>query len=100
MEIIDNTSESASNAPVIAGKSSCKCAGGKTSIRKLRMNSYENVKKSYLRIIKEYDGDELEADKFRNLIYAFSKYLEFLKFEKQQEIEKRLAVIEEKINDK
>ncbi len=64
------------------------------------MNSYENVKKSYLRIIKEYDGDELEADKFRNLIYAFSKYLEFLKFEKQQEIEKRLAVIEEKINDK
>jgi len=59
------------------------------------LNTAKNTRQTLGRVLRAYNRDEIEADKFRNLVYGFSKYLEYIKHEDDLRIEERLEAIEE-----
>lgn len=65
-----------------------------------RIDSIPHAKQQLTRIIKAYFKGELKPEVYRNLIYGMSHLLSFQKAELDQEIEKRLDAIEEKLHDK
>mgnify|MGYP007123703269 CR=1 FL=1 len=63
----------------------------------LRLNTLENSRKSFARIIRLYARGELDRVLFRDLTYGFTGYLAYWKLEKDIEIESRLDAIEQAI---
>ena len=63
-----------------------------------RLNTAENTRKTLAKLLREYGRDEIKSMKLRDLIYGISKLLEYFKFEKDAELEKRIEKLEEKIN--
>jgi hypothetical protein len=62
----------------------------------LRLNSYENTKRSYARIIREYAQDRMEERKARTLGYLLSNYLAYWKFEIDRDMEAEIREILER----
>jgi len=63
----------------------------------LRLNSLENSRKSFARIIRLYMCGELDRVMFRDLVFAMSGLLGFWRAEKELDIEDRLLSLEEQI---
>lgn len=64
-------------------------------IKQIRLNTLENTRKSYARILRAYNKDELSENKFRNLCYGLSGYLSYFKLIKDLDIEKDIKEIKE-----
>ena len=65
-----------------------------------RINKIETLAESrreLARLIKAYYRQELDSTTFRNLVYSFSVLLNYHKTETEQEIEKRLTELEQKV---
>ena len=67
------------------------------TIPRLRLNSLENTRKSYARILRMYARGELLPAFFRNLVYGMTGFLSYWKLEADLEIEKRLEAIERRL---
>ena len=67
-------------------------------LRRLRLNSISNARRTFARVIRLYDRNELSEGKFRAMVYGLSSYLGYLKVERElQDFHERLAAIEETI---
>ena len=64
-------------------------------VRKLRLNTLENAKRSYNRIIQAYLRDELPTEKARTLGYLLTGALQYWRLEADLRVEERLTAIEE-----
>ncbi len=62
----------------------------------LRLNSLENSRKSFARLIRMYLSDEMDRVMFRDLVFAMSGYLSYWKTELETDIEERLTALEER----
>lgn len=62
----------------------------------LRLNSLENSRKSFARIIREYMRGDLDRVTFRDLVFAMSGFLGYWRTEKELDIEERLLALEER----
>jgi hypothetical protein len=62
-----------------------------------RMNRIPEARMQMTRLIKAYYLGEIEPVTFRNLVYGLSTLLAFQRAELDQELEKRLDAIEEKL---
>ena len=62
-----------------------------------KLNTLKETQNELSRLIKAYYRDEIETAKFRTLVYAFSILLSFQKTASEQEIEKRLTELEQKV---
>jgi len=62
----------------------------------LRLNSLENSRKSFARLIRMYLSDEMDRVMFRDLVFAMSGYLGYWKTELETDIEERLTALEER----
>ena len=62
----------------------------------LRLNTLENSRKSFARIIRMYLSDEMDRVMFRDLIFALGGYLGYWKTELETDIEERLTALEER----
>ena len=60
----------------------------------LRLNTLENSRKSFARIIRMYSRGEIGRILFRDLAYGFTGFLSYWRLEKDTEIEARLEAIE------
>lgn len=67
--------------------------------RILRLKTHGDARRTLARLLREYDRDEIEAIKFRNLIYALSKLLEFFKHAQNVEVEQRIERIEQMLEE-
>ena len=74
--------------------------GDTKNSRKLILNTLVNSRKTLSRIIRDFYGDRLERNKYRDLIYGFSCLLGFWKVDMLEELEKRLIKIESSIGGK
>lgn len=63
------------------------------------MDTIEQTRHELNRLMRSYLQEHIDGTTFRNLTYAFSILLSFHKAEADQEIEKRLDAIEERINN-
>ena len=66
-------------------------------MRRLRLNTVENARKILARLIRDYDQDGIEPQKFRNLVFGFATFLSFFKHETEIQIEERLKALEERV---
>jgi len=64
----------------------------------LRLNTLENSRRSFARIIRMYLSDELGRVRFRDLVFALGGYLGYWKVEMETDIEDRLTALEERGN--
>ena len=65
-------------------------------IRRLRLNTITNARRTYARIIRLYDADEISESKFRALTYGLSSYLNYLRTERElQDFDERLRALED-----
>ncbi len=65
-----------------------------------RINKLDNLKEAQgelSRLIRAYYRDEIETAKFKTLVYSFSVLLNYQKTAQEQELEKRLTALEEKL---
>ena len=69
-------------------------------VQKLRLNTLQNAKQSYNRIIQAYLRDEIPTDKARCLGYLLTGVLQYWKLEADLQIEQRLAAIEAALEDR
>ena len=63
----------------------------------LRLNTLENARKSFARIMRAYSKKTIDEKQARCFAYLFEKYLSYLKFEAEEDIEARLVALEEKL---
>ena len=66
--------------------------------RKLNLSSVQATRRSLGRIIRLFDRDELEVQKYRALVYGLSHMLAFFKTETEQELLARIEKLEEKLS--
>jgi hypothetical protein len=69
-------------------------------IKQLRLNTLQNTRKSYARIIRDFMADEMNVEKGRAVAYMLNGYLQFWKLEADLRIEDRLQAIEDKLSQK
>jgi len=62
-----------------------------------KINTLAESRRELARLIKAYHRQELDSTTFRNLVYSFSVLLNYHKTETEQEIEKRLTELEQKV---
>ncbi len=62
-----------------------------------KLDRINTARHELTRMIRAYHNGEIERVKFRDLVYALSVLLSFQRAELDQEIEKRLDAIEEKL---
>ena len=62
-----------------------------------KINTLAESRQELARLIKAYYRQELDSTTFRNLVYSFSVLLNYHKTETEQEIEKRLTELEQKV---
>jgi hypothetical protein len=74
-----------------------KPAGG---IRELRLNTLENTRKSFARVIREFHAGRMEAGHARTLTYMLSHFLGYWKLEKEMQIEQRLEAVEQVLQER
>lgn len=74
--------------------------GKKATFEALDLDTLEDSRKSFARVIKAYGAGEISENMGRALTYMLSNYLNYWKLEKDLEIEERLDRIEEKIEGK
>ena len=64
----------------------------------LRLNTLENCRNSYARILREYMTDQLDDQKARTAAYLLNGMLQYWRLEADLRIEQRISAIEERIN--
>ena len=69
-------------------------------VRQLRLNTYENARRSFNRIAQAYLHDEISTEKARTLAYLLNGILQYWGLAKDVEIETRLAAIEDQLSQK
>lgn len=70
--------------------------GGETALfQNVQLGTLEEAKRFYGEVMESYAQGIISERNMRALIYGLSNYLPFLKFEKDVEIEKRVAALEE-----
>lgn len=62
----------------------------------LRLNSLENSRRSFARIIRMYIRGEIDRITYRDLCYGLSAFLGYWKTELETDIEERLTALEER----
>ena len=62
-----------------------------------KLNTLKEARGELSRLIRAYYRDEIETPKFKTLVYAFSVLLNYQKTDTDQEIEKRLTELENKV---
>ena len=67
-------------------------------LRQLRLNTLENSRKSYARILRAYLRDEIPTEKARALGYLMTGFLQYWRLEADLRIEERLQAIEDQLN--
>ena len=68
-------------------------------MKKLALNTVENSRKTLARLLREYNSDAIEHQKFRNLCFGFTTFLSFFKQEADLRIEKRINDLAEEIQE-
>ena len=68
-------------------------------VKQLRLNTLENAKRSYNRIIQAYLRDELSTEKARAIGYLLAGVLQFWRLESDLRIEERLEAIEQTLSN-
>ena len=72
--------------------------GGAIFTGKLWLNSLENTRKTYARILRKYAAGELNRVVFRDLVYGLTGYLAYFRTEIElhelRELEERLSEVE------
>jgi len=72
--------------------------GGKTPLfQNINLSTLEGAKNFYAEVIAAYSDNLINESNMRALVYALSNYLPFLKFEKDMELEKEIAKINERL---
>lgn len=69
------------------------------SIPQLRLNSLENARKSFTRIVREYNAGRLPEQRARTLGYLFNVLLTYFKTERDDDLLKRLEALEEYVKE-
>lgn len=59
-----------------------------------KLSTLKETQNELSRLIRAYYRDEIETQKFKTLVYAFSVLLNFQKTDTDQELEKRLTELE------
>ena len=63
----------------------------------LRLNSLENTRKSFCRILREYEAGRLEDGKARTLGYLLNGILQYWRLERDIRIEEEIETIKEEL---
>jgi len=63
----------------------------------LRLNTLENTRASFGRVLREYAAGRIEDQYARTLGYLFAQYLSYWKLEKDIKIEERIDALEEQV---
>lgn len=66
-------------------------------LRQLRLNTLENSRKSYARILRAYLRGELPTEQARTLGYLMTGLLQYWRLESDLRIEERLTEIEDQL---
>ena len=69
--------------------------GNKATFTGLKLDTLEECRESYTRVLHAYAAGEISENMARALSYLFTGLLNYWKLEKDIEIEKRIAAIEE-----
>ena len=64
------------------------------TIKELRLSSPKATRQTYARILRAYNTGDIESQKFRDLVYGMTSFLQYWKFEKDIDIEKRIDELE------
>lgn len=59
------------------------------------LNTPENSRKTLARLIRKYNADQIDEQKFKALVYAINYLLSYWKLEKELDIERRIEALEE-----
>ena len=68
-------------------------------IQQLRLNTLENCRKSYNRIIRDYLAGGMDTETGRAVAYMLNGLLQYWRLEKDIEIERRLEAIEQRLHE-
>jgi hypothetical protein len=63
----------------------------------MRLSSHDQARRALASLINQYRREELPAQRFRDLVYGFSKLLEYFRHDAQMAIEARLDALEERL---
>ncbi|MDC7220807.1 MAG: hypothetical protein PQJ59_12805 [Spirochaetales bacterium] len=63
----------------------------------LRLRSIRSTKQSFARLCRSYARGEIEQEVFKTMVWALSQYTGLLKLSNEEEILKRLEILEEKL---
>lgn len=66
----------------------------------LRLNTLENSRKSYARVIREYQAGNIEDQQARTLGYLLSGLLSYWRLESDLRVEERLEKIERALEER
>jgi hypothetical protein len=68
-------------------------------MKQLRLNSLENSRRTYARLLRAYFNGEIEQQKFRDLVYGFSTFIGMWKLQQAEELAERIDRIEEALQE-
>ncbi len=67
---------------------------------KINTATHEKARLSLGRLIRQYQGDEIPSQQFRDLVFGMNCLLAYFKHDSDLRIEERLDVIEDAIKEK
>lgn len=69
-------------------------------MKQLRLNTLENARRTYARILRARFTGELDRETYRDLIYGFSTFIGFWKLEKTEELADRIDALEDLLKER
>lgn len=69
-------------------------------MKQLRLNNLPNARRTYNRILRAYFNDEIDREKFRDLVYAFSTLIGMWKLQQTEELAERIEALEQALEDR
>ena len=63
----------------------------------LRLRSLKSSRQTHARLLREYARGTIDEPTYKALIWGLSNYLSYLRAEREQELERRLDAIEERL---
>ena len=62
------------------------------------LKDYGDGLRKFKKLLNQYEQNKVKTEKFRNLVYGYSRYLNAIKEQRDFELEDRLNELETKIN--
>jgi hypothetical protein len=64
------------------------------------IKEYGDGLRKFKKLLNQYEQNKVKTEKFRNLVYGYSRYLNAVKGQYDFELEQRLNELEEKLGEK